>query len=553
MKQNSANRGRFSRSAPVHFSNLLIQASKLLRELGHEQSELLLIKKAVELDRTEHKINRLFWAACRAREFEVAETCVAERESPLGSEPSETDRIWLEKARSTLRKRQISVAEVVKRLKQCHSLPFEPVTGRICYVLSDSLPYSSSGYATRSHGMSAGLQNLGYEVICVSRPGFPIDRICDETLGNIPREDVIDGIRYRRILKPSRRTAEGREYIDHAARALADEFIALRPQIVMAASNFANAIPAQFAANTLGLPFIYEVRGFWEITRISREPEFESTREYRELVALESTSASYADHVFTLTEPMREELIARGVSSPNISLLPNSCDPQLFTPRSRDPVLAERMGIPRSVPVIGYIGKFAQYEGLEDLAEACALLRRRGAQFRLLLVGNENAYGNDRGPIMQAIQRIASEGELADWLIMPGRIPHEEVEAYYSLIDIAPIPRKPQPVSEMVSPLKPLEALAMQKAVLVSSVQALAELIHDGETGLVFEKGNLDCLASKLALLVADPVMRLRLGQAGRAWVLQERTWLRTASFAAEILAKMSVKPEAPARERHPN
>jgi glycosyltransferase involved in cell wall biosynthesis len=237
---------------------------------------------------------------------------------------------------------------------------------------------------------------------------------------------------------------------------------------------------------------------------------------------------------------MLEELVKRGVPAQKITLLPNSCDPSRFTPRSRDIQLAQKLGIPDDVPVIGYIGSFVQYEGLENLAQACSYLIQRGIDFRLLLVGNENASGSERGPVTQEIQLIANESGLADKLIMPGRVPHELVEAYYSLIDIAPFPRKPQPVTEMVSPMKPLEALAMEKAVLVSSVRALTEMIIDHKTGLVFKKGDIEDLADKLQLLISDPILRLRLGKAGRKWVETERTWNKTAAIASDGIMQIT-------------
>ena len=140
--------------------------------------------------------------------------------------------------------------------------------------------------------------------------------------------------------------------------------------------------------------------------------------------------------------------------------------------------------------------------------------------------------GQSKGPITAAIEAAADEGGLTDWLIMPGRIPHEEVAAHYSLIDIAPFPRKPQLVTEMVSPMKPLEAMAMEKAVVASSVHALTEMVRDGETGLLFEKGNVEALADTLERLIKDPALRQRLGAAGRQWVETERTWPLTAEAA---------------------
>ncbi len=321
----------------------------------------------------------------------------------------------------------------------------------------------------------------GLDPVCISRPGFPID-LSSFNQTDVPEKSIVEGITYFHLTETNRRDLFGQYYMLAAADELEKKFAELKPEYVMAASNYLTGLPAAIAARRLGIKFFYEVRGLWEVTRISREPAFARTGAYRELVTLETITAQYADHTFTLTEPMREELIRRGVPGDKITLLPNSADTSQFTPRPRDSALAARLDIPDTVPVIGYIGSFVQYEGLEHLAQACAILSRRGQDFRLLLVGNENVSGNDRGPITAEILRVADEEGLADKLIMPGRVPHEEVEAWYSLIDIAPFPRKPQPVTEMVSPMKPLEAFAMEKAVVASSVRALTEMVQHENT-----------------------------------------------------------------------
>jgi glycosyltransferase involved in cell wall biosynthesis len=152
-------------------------------------------------------------------------------------------------------------------------------------------------------------------------------------------------------------------------------------------------------------------------------------------------------------------------------------------------------------------------------------LKKQGIEFRLLLVGNENASGQGQGPISEEIINIAEKNGFSEWLIMPGRVPHEVVEKFYTLIDIAAFPRKPWPVCEMVSPIKPLEALAMEKAVLVSSVRALDEIIKHEETGIVFRKGDIDSLAEALIRLINKPDLRHALGKKGRVWVSNHRTW----------------------------
>jgi glycosyltransferase involved in cell wall biosynthesis len=330
------------------------------------------------------------------------------------------------------------------------------------------------------------------------------------------------------------------EYIPEAANEIEKRLQALNPQLVIAASNYYTGLPALIAARRLGIPFVYEVRGLWEITRLSRDAKFEKTAAFTVQSMFEATVCAEADRVFTLTEPLRDELVARGVEPSKIALLPNSCDPERFLPRVRDFALAKQLDIPANIPVIGYIGTFVDYEGVEDLALACALLKRGGVEFRLLLVGNEDTSGQGRGAITEQINVIANSGGFSDWLIMPGRVPHEEVERYYSLIDIAPFPRKPLPVCEMVSPMKPLEALAMEKAVVVSSVRALQEMVTHEKTGLIFEKGSVEGLTNALQRLLVDTELRKTLGKNGREWVLKERSWAATTKVIAAYVRALS-------------
>lgn len=517
----------------------LLQIGKALGQNGHSQAEGVLASTALELDNSEQTLRGFFWAAQRAHLFEEACNAIRQIESLYGSTPTTAQQEKLEQLKRSpayqLTVLDLLPAQPLERLK---SKP-----KRICYVLHNSLPYSTGGYSTRSHGVAGGIQQAGYEVIVLTRPGFPADIKPDLHPSAIPAEDCIDGIRYLRTPRPQRLGDSKAllSYVPQSANALEKHLRELRPELVVAASNHVVALPALIAARRLGIPFVYEVRGFWEITRVSRDSVFGDSAAFAVQRLLEAKVAQNADHVFTLTEPMREELIGRGVKGDRIDLLRNSCDPSRFLPRERDSVLAERLGIPISVPVIGYIGTFVEYEGLDDLAAACALLKQRGIEFRLLLVGNENTSGLDRGPITAKVAAVAAAAGFSDWLIMPGRVPHEDVESYYSLIDVAPFPRKPLPVCEMVSPMKPLEALAMEKAVIVSSVRALTEMIQDGKTGRVFEKGQINSLADALEALIQQPELRAALGRQGREWVQSERTWQRIGQlFTQKLAGKLS-------------
>lgn len=523
-------------NSQVQFARALVTAAKQLGQLDRMESKLALLDRACQAHNIWPYQKVRLGTALALRNFDEAEAILAEIDRLPDIPPQ--DASWLEIRRRQLRNRPIAQSRLMAELARKTPPAYQPVKGRILYFLHNSLPYSSGGYATRGHGLLQGMRKIGYDMICVTRPGFPNDTI---TIApeDVPPLDVIDGVPYHRITAPCRRKMAGHGYMEAAAAEIETKLREYRPELVIAASNHLTSLPAQLAATRLGVPFIYEVRGFWEVTRASREPEFMQTDAYADLARLEAISAQAADHVFTLTGGMREELVARGVARDTISLLPNSCAPEQFPPQTRDAALAARLGIPDGVPVIGYIGSFVQYEGLDDLARAAAILKRAGVEFRLLLVGNDNVSGKEKGPIGAAIDAAAAEGGLTDWLIMPGRIPHEEVAAHYSLIDIAPFPRKPQLVTEMVSPMKPLEALSMEKAVVASSVHALSEMIQHEKTGLLFEKGNIEDLANVLLRLIRDADLRARLGKAGRQWVETERTWPMTAEKAHTQIARV--------------
>ncbi len=405
---------------------------------------------------------------------------------------------------------------------------------RVCYVLNNSLPYASGGYALRSHGLAQGLVSHGFEVIAVTRPGFPAEFKEFSEVAN----HTIDGVRYFRINSPWRTTQSNAEYTAAIVPTLEAAFRDLRPSIVIAASFYFTALPAMIAARRLGIPFIYELRNFIEITKMSRDATYYGTEDYKLHVALEAETGKHAAHMFTLTRGMREECISRGIDASKITLLPNSCDPERFTPANRDKPLADQYGFPPDIPVIGYVGTIVDYEGLDDLISACLLLKERGTEFRVLVVGSDRVTGGV-GKLSHAIKSAAQAGGLGDWLVMPGRVPHEQVRAFCSLIDIAVYPRKPWPVCEMVSPLKPLEALAMGKAVVVSSVAALAEMIEDNKTAVVFEKANIAALADALEGLIHNKELRRNLGQEARKYVACERTWSKTASVAVEVIRSL--------------
>lgn len=417
-----------------------------------------------------------------------------------------------------------------------HSPEFERIPHKAVYYLAHSLPHSGAGYDTRSHGLLRALQTTDYSVLACTQYGFPWDRVDSSNMGtdsSFLLKDVVDGIPYRRL----RALAGGRRQLppDRYIRTSADEFEAFvreeRPAVVHAASNYEVGLAAITAARRLGLPVIYEVRGLWEVTHASRNPGVEGSERFETQVRLETHAATAADHVITITNALRDELVRRGAPAERITVVPNCVDPDRFIAAPRDSELEQQLGL-QGKRVVGYVGSFTHYEGLDDLLYAASFLIDRGLDdLHLLLVGG--------GASSRRLEGLVSELELTDYVTLTGRVPFDEVHRYYSLIDIAPFPRKPLPVTEMVSPLKPLEAMAMEKAVIVSSVAAMAEMVTDGTTGLVFEKGNIDGLAATLTLLATDPDLCARLGKNAREWVLRNRTWNQAGAAVAQIYREL--------------
>ncbi|MBN8431787.1 glycosyltransferase [Microbulbifer salipaludis] len=407
----------------------------------------------------------------------------------------------------------------------------------VLYLLHNSLPYNSGGYATRTQGLLVGINSIGdFEVSGVSRPGFPTDHkkyISKPLPTVVPLRDVINGVCYFRCDQSTRKSIiTFSDYVDSYAAEIEKLATKKRVSIIHAASNFPNAYAAIVAARNLGIKSVYEVRGLWEITRLSRQSDWSDTEQFKYTAKMEAEACKQADKVITITNALKELMVSRGVPEEKITVVPNCVHTDRFTPHNKDEELGKRLGISRKDVVIGYIGSIVNYEGLDDLFKALRLLvDREVVNFHALIVGD--------GAVLPQLKRLVSELRLESFVTITGRVPHEEVQAYYSLVDIAPFPRKPYEVCEKVSPLKPFEAMASEKAVLVSSCAALTEIVENEKTGLVFEKGNIIDFSSKLESLIQKPDLRVLLGQNARRWVCENRDWKNGASIVNELYSSL--------------
>lgn len=400
-------------------------------------------------------------------------------------------------------------------------------------VLSQSMPHTSGGYATRTHGILTGLQARGRKIQAVTRLGFPYDRWQGSTR-TVPAQDDVDGIVYHRLLDSRRRYPQHplSDYVGQTADGVARIARAQRAAIIHASSFYVAGMAGLTAARRLGIPFLYEMRGLEELMKISRDPDFAGSDREAFLRLVETTVAAEADAALIITEALREEMVARGVAEDRAIVVPNGVHTDRFRPMERDRELEARYGYAGKT-VIGYVGGLVDYEGVDLLMEAVSRLRatREGDDFRVHVVGD--------GPYERVVREAAVSGGVQDIVTFTGRVPHAEVEGHLSLVDVAPFPRLPLPVCELISPIKPFESMSMGKAVIASDVAALAEIVNDGVTGRLFRKGDADDLARVLGELVGDPAQRRVLGQAAREWVVAERDWDRITGVVDEVYTEV--------------
>lgn len=408
---------------------------------------------------------------------------------------------------------------------------YEAVSRHVLYLLHNALPHHSGGYATRTHGLLTELNRIGWDVDGVTRLGYPYDMPGTADIPELPPHEVVGEVDYHHLLT-GRQIEKKNPMFDYTQRYV-DALLPLarreRPAILHGASNHWNGLAAVKAGNLLGIPSVYEVRGLWEVTRASRDPEWGAGPQYDYIARMEADAARGADRVIAITGALRDELVSRGVDAERITVVSNGVDTERFTPLPRDEQLAERLGVTGKT-VIGYVGSVVDYEGLGLLVDAARALRARREDFHVLVIGD--------GAALEELQ--AQAADLSDVVTFLGRIPHEDVERHYSIIDITPFPRRPLPVCEMVSPLKPFEAMAMGKAVIASDVAALAEIVEEGRTGLLHAKGDAEALAVQLERLLDDRELRERLGAQARDWVVAERDWRRLARLVAEIYEELA-------------
>ena len=386
---------------------------------------------------------------------------------------------------------------------------------RILHVLDHSIPLQS-GYTFRTLSLLTEQRAMGWETHHLTTPRHTEPFVAEET---------IDGWRFFRTPPPGGPSLPVlRERAEMAAteRRLNEILPDLRPDIVHAHSPVLNALPAIRAGRRHGIPVVYEVRAFWEDAAASHGSTTEGSLRYRLTRALETRALKRADAVCTICEGLRADIAARGLPESKITVIANAVDPAEFAAETpRDDALAAELGLAGKT-VIGFLGSFYGYEGLHLLIEAMPRLLAADPDIRLLMVGG--------GPEDDRLRAQAAALERPDAVVFTGRVHHSEVQRYYSLVDLLVYPRVSIRLTDIVTPLKPLEAMAQRKIMVASDVGGHRELIRDGETGNLFRADDVDDLAATVLRVLGNRDGWDEQRRAGRAFVETERTWANSAA-----------------------
>ena len=402
---------------------------------------------------------------------------------------------------------------------------------KVLHLLKIGMPQRQSGYSMRSMYTLTGQLDAGLDPVAVTALDFPRSIGIDD----VPDEEIVGGVRYRHLVReqiPDKEPWD--EYLSAYATALAPVVAQEAPDLIHVHSGHRGteaALVAMAVGAALDVPVVYEVRGFFESLWTQDTAWAERAEVYERRRAAEAHCLRQAAAVVTLSESMKDDIVARDVDPAHVHVVPNGVDPSAFVPVERDEALTERLGLTGRF-VFGYVSNLDHFrEGQELLIDAALELRRRGVDATALVVGD--------GKRRELLEEHARERQAGDAVHFTGRIPHDEVSQYYAQLDVFVIPRVDERAARLVTPLKPYEAMALGVPLVVSDLPALQEITGDGDRGETFVTGDATSLADVLEELAGSSERRAELSSRAREWVLGHRTWAHNDDRYARIYASV--------------
>ncbi len=395
---------------------------------------------------------------------------------------------------------------------------------RILHVLDHSTPLHS-GYTFRTLSILREQRKLGWETFHLTGSRHINCNVLEEVVDgwNFYRTPVVRASRL-----PGLREMAHMGQLERRLQQVAEE---LKPNIIHAHSPVLNALPALRVGKRLGIPVVYEVRAFWEDAAVDHGTTTEGSLRYDLTHWLETRAFKRAHHIFTICEGLRRDIVARGVPASKVTVIPNAVDIATFEPGGQpDAALKAGLGL-QGASVLGFIGSFYAYEGLDLLLDALPGILLQRPDVRVLLVGG--------GPQDAALKAQVERLGLAGKVVFAGRVPHDEVQRYYNLIDVLTYPRHSMRLTELVTPLKPLEAMAQGRVLVASDVGGHQELIRHGETGMLFKADSADALARAAIDLLAIPEHWPAMRNAGRRFVEENRSWAASVGNYRSVYSRL--------------
>jgi PEP-CTERM/exosortase A-associated glycosyltransferase len=401
---------------------------------------------------------------------------------------------------------------------------------KILHILDHSVPLHS-GYTFRTLSILEEQRKRGWEPVALTSPKHE-----ESWKGASPQMGEIEGFRFYRtgaLRSLSAPLAAEFQLIRALAKRIEEVAKIEKPALLHAHSPVLNVLAALWAGRKLGIPVVYEIRAFWEDAAVDHGTYAANSWKYRMVRSIETWACRKAVQVAVLCYGIKNDLVSRGIPSDKLRVVYNGINPQDFRVLGYDEEFARRLGT-SGKKVLGFVGSFYRYEGLDLLVKAFAKLCETRDDLILLLVGG--------GETAKELREQAKKLSLQDKVIIPGRFPHEDVPRIYSVIDILVYPRYSMRLTELVTPLKPLEAMAMGKPLVASDIGGHRELIRNEFTGLLFQPGDASALAAALLRLLDDAGLRAKIAAQGNEWVLENHTWSKTTAVYSTIYEKALAK-----------
>ena len=403
---------------------------------------------------------------------------------------------------------------------------------KILHALEVSLPMLG-GYTIRSKYIIENQKRIGLEPVIITSP------LHEEETPLLHDYEEIGQTRYYRTgkynkLKPSdslavrliKRHAYSRGYQKAIRAAAVKEEI----DIIHAHSSYLNGIRGNIVGRELGIPTVYEVRGLWQDTAVAISGIDKKHWKYRFVDYMERRAMLGADRVIAISHRLRDELIQKGIEEKRLSVVPNGVDLDTFKPKEKNARILKQYDLQGKI-VIGFIGSIRKLEGLSLFIDHLPELTNQYENIRVLLVGD--------GDEVTVLKDMTTKRSLQKQVIFTGRVNHDDILDYYSVIDIFVYPRINSKVNQKVTPLKPLEAMAMQKVVIGSDVGGLKELIQEGKNGLLFRTDDGEHLVRRCKDVIENAAFRQTIAEQTRSWVERERDWKNIIPTYAEIYSEL--------------